>query len=207
MNEEALSFFKIFLVFIYFSFGYIYYYFFSIQGIFCRSVFPPHRITPTLFNPGYLLSNCDEKTAAAMEAPAEASTIIFIRSATIRIADIISSLLIVMTSGSTRSQTMGKVSWPHCWVRIPDHENCSEDFFNWQTLSILPSAMVSTNCGGLLQSLCFAVRLGWRFFPLGSTAMTLHWGLIALVANAMPEVKPPPEMGTKMASRSEEKLI
>ena len=84
---------------------------FSVHGSLSMSTFPPQTITPTFLRPGNFSPSCFE-VAAAMEAPAEASTTIFIRSAANFMPRTMSSSETTITSGSIRSQRMGNVNWP-----------------------------------------------------------------------------------------------
>mmetsp|Transcript_41496 Transcript_41496/g.66539 ORF Transcript_41496/g.66539 Transcript_41496/m.66539 type:complete len:205 (-) Transcript_41496:131-745(-) len=127
--------------------------------------------------------NCGESTAARPTAPL-GSTTSFMRSKTSFIAATISPSSTVTTS-STLSRTIGQVRSP--------------------ILALSPSAMVSGTAisdTSVPRALEAAVSAASPAAPTGSAATTAQRGLTPFTAVAMPEIMPPPDMGTTTTFRS-----
>mmetsp|Transcript_9154 Transcript_9154/g.37514 ORF Transcript_9154/g.37514 Transcript_9154/m.37514 type:complete len:206 (-) Transcript_9154:64-681(-) len=146
------------------------------------STLPPHRMTPTRLHPASRGQEPQPRaiTAASPTAP-DGSTATLSCSYTARIAWRISCSVTVTTS-STRSRTTGHVWSPRRACR--------------------PSAMVCVLSRFVKSSLAalHACTSATPLAPTGSAATMSVEGWRALVAMAMPEVMPPPEIGTTMAS-------
>ena len=148
-----------------------------ILAIMFTSMFPPHN-TPATASPS-LTGIFPAMRAARGTAPAP-STTVFSRSRRRRIALAISSSSTV-TMSSTSSWMMGKVRSP-------------------MRFTAMPSASVSA----LSRATIFPASREARAeaAAAASTPTTLTEGFRAFTATAMPEMIPPPPMGTTTVSRS-----
>ena len=137
----------------------------------------------------------------------------FILSATILQPSAI-SWSVTVTTPSTRSHRIGKVSWPTWWVKniwllklhnIWPVESWFPQQWCWGTEEYWTRVFVL-----MLNTLIDSFLLAPLHTPdevsitskSGGDNFTLHWGLIVLTAVAIPAVIPPPDIGTKTRSRS-----
>mmetsp|Transcript_3167 Transcript_3167/g.8767 ORF Transcript_3167/g.8767 Transcript_3167/m.8767 type:complete len:202 (-) Transcript_3167:631-1236(-) len=149
------------------------------------SALPPQRTMPMLAQPASAppppsLAARDARSTAARPTAPLGSTTSFARVNSSRIASTISSSVTV-TTASTSSRTTGHVLLPK--------RPCS------------PSATVAGRGHGTSRPAVFdAAVSAASFTPTGSAAMTRSPERRALATVAMPEIMPPPLMGTTMAS-------